>query len=311
MNKKAVAPAQWFILAVMIFSLAGIVFLIIYKNFGAQILALTPGIQIPGKTTDVQAEKLTQEINKTYEILKQLFQDSVNSKEQCIVAYDVLPNFKDYTVNIDTTADGVQLYIKNKQGQYINIAPINGIKPCIVAQGNAASNFINNHRYVNGNPPKKLEPESSDVSSIYFSEGTSFIADGISYSISDTGLNIGQKQVHLMYKSDKNHLCFFTTYFGLGRRFISVLGASSCGYSPSGLSANCIKEILPGGELNQNDAGGKPIIPFCSGEDPLCNIYKTCEQITDLDLCTKNICGLSCRVRETTFAVGRYCESYA
>jgi len=119
--------------------------------------------------------------------------------------------------------------------------------------------------------------------------GNEEFSDGQS-SIDDNNLQYNGKLIDLLYKPKEDVVCFISTFDGLG----------GCNAKERGVDDDCLEGLLPNGLYNQFDENGKLDTPFCSGEDPLCTIFKKCEDIDYLKLCLKNICGLKCGVSTIT-----------
>ncbi|MBN2420808.1 hypothetical protein JXB27_00855 [Candidatus Woesearchaeota archaeon] len=156
---------------------------------------------------------------------------------QCLVFMDEFSDIKKSNIEIS--------YQKNEKGElisWIKLVDDEGrilefeeiaIKPCIVA-GKESENFYDlNFK----NKDQGEEKEYLEVTSIIIAEKEKIIADGIKYDIDDNGCcpnspYTDNKKVNLLYKPDKEHVCFIATRSG----------GNSCAVNEKAIDDDCISD---------------------------------------------------------------------
>ncbi len=227
----------------------------------------------------------------------------------CLIAMPAInADFTAHQIWMQRAPDGMWLLIKKKEGGVITEVKsqkIENVKPCAIygkkeldivpeifynVKLEGGANFINKCLKKPGLTRAFCRPS---VATQMYNEvdvlpltGNEEFSDGQS-SIDDNNLQYNGKLINLLYKPKEDVVCFISTFYG------DLLGG--CNAKEHGVDDDCLEGLLPNGQYNKFDENGKLDTPLCS-EDALCATFKKCEDIDNLKLCLKNICGLKCQV---------------
>ena len=171
----------------------------------------------------------------------------------CIIYYKELPELNDWTLEILKAENAMNIRIKNPAEQVVATKNIPGLVPCITAgkegERNAGKNFFLTHLskelgvydvWVRGVELTGDQKEFTEHKNMVVGEWTTgsdeyLLTEGVYYDLEDADLKYKTEEISLLYKADKQHICFIPTN-------------EAANYNDEGIDDNYLKEFLPEGK---------------------------------------------------------------
>ncbi|MBI3035516.1 hypothetical protein HYY71_04280 [Candidatus Woesearchaeota archaeon] len=146
----------------------------------------------------------------------------------CVLRHSPLPkDFKNFRITLSQANEGTATFAQliDKDERTVEKSTISGRIPCIVGEGRAAENFLNNN--VKGNC-KSSCPQDYNGANIEFHDGNNIYING-----QKRAYNMG----NLLFKTRDNNICFFSTYPGWFTK-------PGCDSAEKGLDDDCVNGIV-------------------------------------------------------------------
>ena len=201
-----------------------------------EILQASIGLEERVSIKDFETKKdLKTDFDTFCEILK-----SSKDLKSCLITYPLFETLRESSIKLTSGENQLFVQLLNKDKQVVDSCTLENSKLCAIAGKNkAAQNFHSNYLWLKGifdrTPPScrpNCKPDFSEPSEIIISwEGTDYNEKSIEVIFKDgSTLKEDLEDANLIYKADKEHICFFPTYDGGVR----------CGASDEGLDDDCL-----------------------------------------------------------------------